>query len=244
MFVAEGRREVSLALRGGIEAEYVLVCQELYRASSDYPVDLGAKSISSTISVSPKVYNKLAYRQDREGIMLVGKVRAIGLNDLPILQDPLFLVLERVEKPGNLGAIIRTADAAGVDAILLPELATDMYNPNVIRSSLGCVFSLPVISCDSTEALLWLRERGVSIYAAALQTQSLYYGVDMRGATALVFGSEDQGLGELWRKEADQIIKIPMTGSIDSLNVAASVAVLTFEAVRQRSLQCVRHETP
>ena len=234
LFVAEGRREVSLALAAGIEASYLLVCPDMYRADPSYPIDMDASTCNHVTYVARQVYNKIAYREDAEGVILVGHVPVRDLSDLELKDSPLILVLEEVEKPGNLGAILRTADAAGVDAVILTDPATDIYNPNVIRASLGCLFTLPVISCTTEKAVEWLNSKHISIYAAALQTDTYYYGVDMRDATALVFGAEDKGLSEAWRHNASRVIKIPMSGHIDSMNIAASVAVLVFEAVRQR----------
>ena len=233
LFVAEGRREVSLALNNGIQIEHLLVCPEIYKPDPLYPVDMEPES--APISVSSQVYNKLAWRKDTEGIILVGKAPEQQLADLTLKDHPLILILEKVEKPGNLGAILRTADAAGVDAVILTDPATDIYNPNAIRASLGCVFTLTVITSTNSQAISWLKDKDVNIYAAALQTDIYYYGVDMQKATALVFGAEDKGLSMDWRQAARQVIKIPMLGRIDSMNISASVAILTFEAIRQRA---------
>ncbi len=237
LFVAEGRREVSLALAAGIQASHMLICPDIYMVDPAYPINLTAEENAPNIMVSRQVYNKLAYRKDVEGVILVGKTPHHVLEGLRLKKHPLLLVLEKVEKPGNLGAILRTSDAAGVDAVILTDPVTDIYNANVIRASMGCVFTLPVIECTARQAIDWLKKNHVSIYAAALQTETFYYGVEMRHATALVFGAENTGLNQAWRQAANQIIKIPMAGSIDSMNIAASAAILTFEAIRQRFAQ-------
>lgn len=240
LFVVEGRREVSLALRNGIPTEYLLMCREIHQPDPAYPADLPPSQGKKLLEVSRDVYNKLAYRENTEGVLIVARKQEFPLKSIRVRQNPLILVLEGVEKPGNLGAIMRTADAAGVDAVLICDPATDIYNPNVIRSSLGCVFTLPVIACSPEEALRWIREKAESsgsvpkVFAAALQTDKLVYAADFTGFTVLVFGAEDKGLSGAWRDAADLLVKIPMAGNIDSLNVSVSVAIMTFEAVRQR----------
>ena len=150
------------------------------------------------------------------------------------IKAPLIMVLERVEKPGNLGAVLRSADAAGADAVFICDPLTDIYNPNLIRASIGAVFTVPVIACSSEDAIDWLRERGFAILTAQLQDSSLYYESDMKGATAIVMGTESTGLSDLWRRAATAHIRIPMLGRLDSLNVSVSAAILLFEAIRQR----------
>lgn len=154
--------------------------------------------------------------------------------DSPNIKAPLIMVLESVEKPGNLGAVLRSADAAGADAVFICDPLTDLYNPNLIRASIGAVFTVPVIACSSEDAISWLRERGFAILTAQLQDSSLYYESDMKGATAIVMGTESTGLSDLWRRAATAHIRIPMLGRLDSLNVSVSAAILLFEAIRQR----------
>ena len=150
------------------------------------------------------------------------------------IKAPLIMVLESVEKPGNLGAVLRSADAAGADAVFICDPLTDIYNPNLIRASIGAVFTVPVIACSSEDAIAWLRERDFAILTAQLQDSSLYYESDMKGATAIVMGTESTGLSDLWRRAATAHIRIPMLGRLDSLNVSVSAAILLFEAIRQR----------
>lgn len=239
LFVIEGRREVSLACAQNIGSEQLLICEELYQEDPSYPIP--DNHIKQKTIVTKAVYNKIAYREDAEGILMIGRQNLLEFDDLKFPEAPLLLVIEGVEKPGNLGAIFRTADAAGVDALLLADARTDIYNPNAIRASLGCVFTVPAISAGSPEIITWLKDpdkwsetQKPRVYAAALQEAKNYYDSDMKGSCALVFGAEDKGLTKPWREAADQVIKIPMSGAIDSLNVGASVAVLCFEARRQR----------
>ncbi len=238
LFVAEGRREVSLALSHGFQPGRLLVCREIYEPDPHYPIHFPPQ-ISSTVSRA--VYNKLAWRSDAEGVILVGHQKNLSPKDLVLPESPFILLLEALEKPGNLGAVLRTADAAGVDAVILADAATDLYNPNAIRSSLGCVFTLPIASCSGEEAMNWLSGQGSSpvrskpeVIAASLQASLDYYGVDMTGSIVLAFGAEDKGLSPLWQSRASRLVRIPMAGSIDSLNLSASVAILCYEAVRQR----------
>ena len=154
---------------------------------------------------------------------------------MKLSEKSLVVVLERVEKPGNLGAILRSADAAGADAVIVCDPLTDLYNPNLIRSSIGACFTVPTVACTSEECIRFLKETGVQILTAQLQDSSLYYNVDMKVATALVMGTESTGLTQVWRDAADRHIRIPMLGRLDSLNVSVSTAILLFEAVRQRN---------
>ena len=202
-----------------------------------------AEAICATIpsAVEPAVceipealYRKVAYRDSTEGIIAEVEYKAQGLEDLQIPENPLIVVLESVEKPGNLGAVLRSADAAGADAVLIGDPLTDLYNPNLIRASIGAVFTVPVVAAPSDRIISWLQERGIQILTAQLQDSSLYYDVDMRRGTALVMGTESTGLTSAWRKAATAHIRIPMLGRLDSLNVSVSAAILLFEAVRQR----------
>lgn len=239
-FVVEGRREVSLAIRSGVRVKHMLVCEEIYEPDSQYPVDLQGDGFRPVL-VSQPVYNKLAYRENQEGLLLVGMAKTRIISEFRPRTNPLVLVLEGVEKPGNLGAILRTADAADFDAVVICDPKTDIYNPNVIRASLGCVFTNHIISCEPEALFSWLRQqpphpsgKKTKLFGAALQTEFDYYDADFSGPSIIVFGAEDKGLSDTMRKAADQLIKIPMAGTIDSLNVSVSVAILAFEAVRQR----------
>ena len=189
---------------------------------------------TTVFQVSRAVYDKIAYRGGTEGLIATVRCRERRLEDLTLPPHPLIVVLEAVEKPGNLGAILRSADAARADAVLVCDPLTDLYNPNLIRASLGACFTVPTVAVPSAEAIAWLRAHGIRILTAQLQDSVPYYDTDMRGGTALVMGTEATGLTEPWRAAADAHIRIPMLGTVDSLNVSVSTAILLFEAVRQR----------
>ena len=186
------------------------------------------------IEIPEALYRKVAYRESTEGIIAEVEYKERTLSDLNLPENPLIMVLEAVEKPGNLGAVLRSADAAGADAVLICDPLTDLYNPNLIRASIGAVFTVPTVACSSEEAIAFLQARGIQILTAQLQDSSLYYDVDMRRGTALVMGTESTGLTDQWRRAASAHIRIPMLGRLDSLNVSVSAAILLFEAVRQR----------
>ena len=222
LFVVEGRREFDRAVASGFEPVTVFVRE----GETDAP--------EADFVVSRAVYEKIAYRGGTEGVVAVMRARHIALEDIPLSPTPLVIVLEQVEKPGNLGAVLRTADAAGVDAVLVCDPLTDLYNPNLIRASLGAVFSVPVAVSPSEEAYAWLAAHGIAVLTAQLQDSDPYDEADLARPVALVFGAEDCGLSDFWRQRASAHIRIPMAGLMDSLNVSVSAAVLAFEAVRQR----------
>ncbi len=228
LFVVEGQREVARALATGYEAETLFVCEA-------YLSEPLAVAPDKVFPVSKEIYERIAYRGGTEGVVAVLRTRNQSLEALSLRENPLILVLESVEKPGNIGAVLRSADAAGVDAVLVCDPLTDLYNPNLIRASLGALFSVPTLCCTSQEAATWLKRHGIAILTAQLQDSELYYDTDMTRGTALVMGTEDRGLSPFWREQADAHIRIPMAGMMDSLNVSVSAAILCFEAVRQRN---------
>jgi TrmH family RNA methyltransferase len=236
VFVLEGARELSLALAAGYETRSVFVCQELF-AKSDYPDVLSSIGEQLKIEVSEQVFDKIAYREGSDGLLALMKPKSHSLADLRLPKEPFIIVLEAVEKPGNLGAILRTADAARADAVVVCDPLTDVYNPNAIRSSVGCVFTVPLAVCSSEEALNWLKANHIQSFAAELQAAEWYHEADFRKASAIVMGTEADGLTPFWLQNADKHIKIPMRGKIDSLNVSVSTAVITFEAMRQRGFE-------
>lgn len=189
---------------------------------------------SKSFSLSRAAYAKIAYREGTEGVVAVLKTLPRSLENLSLGRDPLVIVLEAVEKPGNLGAILRSADASGAAAVIVCDPLTDIYNPNVVRASTGAIFTVPTLACSSEEAADWLRSHNFKIITAQLQDSKVYYDVDFTRATALVFGTESTGLSGFWRERADSHIMIPMMGRMDSLNVATSVAILSYEALRQK----------
>ncbi len=230
LFVVEGRRELMHCLEAGYEVAECFVLDRVVESDG-----LELSRIGNSITVTPQVYEKMAYRGSTEGVIAVVRERQCSLEDLQLSASPLIIVLERVEKPGNLGAVLRSADAAKADAVIVCDPLTDLYNPNLIRSSIGAVFSVPCVACASEDCIAFLKARGIQILTAQLQDSSLYYDTDMRRGTAIVMGTESTGLTDQWRQAADAHIRIPMLGRLDSLNVSVSAAILLFEAVRQRN---------
>lgn len=234
VFVVEGIRELQHCLNAGYTINSIFFCPEL--------TDTGALSslLSESIAsyeVSPEVYEKIAYRGSTEGVIATVQSKQLALKDLHLSKQPLLIVLESVEKPGNLGAILRSADAAGADAVIICDPLTDLYNPNLIRSSIGAIFSVPCIACSSDDCINFLKQNNINILTAQLQDSKLYYDTDMTCGTAIIMGTESTGLTDVWRKAADAHIRIPMLGQLDSLNVSVSAAILLFEAVRQRKIE-------
>lgn len=236
VFVVEGVREFSLAQKAGYKLISVFICSNVYTSDCQYPIELPENESEKLLEVSREVYSKMAYREGVEGIIGVFESQLLSLNQLPDTTNPLILVLEKVEKPGNLGAIFRTADAAGVTAVIICDAACDPFNPNAIRSSVGCVFSVPWTICSGSEAISWLRQKGISIFSSTPAGNVNYFDVNYTTPAAIVMGAEDIGLSPQWLNAADKTLQIPMLGNIDSLNVSVSTAVLLFEAVRQRKL--------
>lgn len=225
LFVVEGRRELEHCVEMGLEVTEIFVCSEIAGEMEEQ---------ANMWEVTKEVYEKMAYRGSTEGVMAVVKSKERRLEDLQLSENPLIVVVERVEKPGNLGAILRSADAAGADAVVVCDALTDLWNPNLIRSSIGAVFTVPCVVCGSEECIAYLKEHGIQILTAQLQDSRLYYDTNMKCGTAIVMGTEATGLTEVWRQAADAHIRIPMLGQLDSLNVSVSAAILLFEAVRQR----------
>lgn len=233
LVVMEGAREIGLALDAGHEPEIIYVCSEIY-AKSDYPELLKRISPSKIMAFSQAVFEKVAYREGSDGLIALIKPKEHRLDHLKLKENPFIIVLESVEKPGNLGAVLRTADAAGASAVVICDPLTDLYNPNAIRSSVGCLFTVQVAVCSSLECLSWLKSNGIRSFAAELTASEWYQDCDFLGPSAIIMGTEADGLTDFWLKNAEKRIKIPMRGVIDSLNVSVSTAVLTFEAMRQR----------
>lgn len=230
-FLIEGKREIELALRGGYQIEVVLFLPELidYNQISkltNQPIDF--------IEINKEVYQKLAYRDTTEGILAVAKTKSLALSDLKLGDNPLIVIAEAPEKPGNIGAILRTADAAKVDAVIIADPRGDLFNPNVVRSSVGCVFTNQIATGTTDEVIAFLKQRKINFYSATLQNSTSYHTQDYTAPTALVVGTEATGLSQKWRDEATQNVIIPMQGEIDSMNVSVAAAILIFEAKRQR----------
>ena len=223
----EGQREIERAQACGFEIEQLYVCESLLRE----PVKVNA---TYTETVTEEVFDKIAYREGSDGLLAVAIPKYKSLSEFKPKKDALIIVLETVEKPGNLGAVMRTADAAGVDAVIVADPATDLYNPNAIRASIGCIFSVPVYACSTEECIQWLKQNGITIYCTYLKASIDYLDADFRKASALVMGTEATGISDAWVEAADQNIIIPMNGIADSLNVSVTTAIVTFEAIRQR----------
>ncbi len=233
-FVIEGMREIELALKGKYVLETILFLPELIDPNSILTFE---KKGIETIEINKEIYQKLAYRDTTEGIIAVAKTKSLQLSDLKLGKNPLILVVEAIEKPGNLGAMLRTSDAARVDAVIIANPKTDLYNPNVIRSSVGCLFTNQVATGTSNEVITFLKHHNITIYSATLQNSTSYHTQDYTVPTALVMGTEATGLSEIWRSEATQNVIIPMQGEIDSMNVSVAAAILIFEAKRQREFK-------
>lgn len=235
LLVAEGLIEVGMALGAGYSVEQLLYNPEL---TSEKEIAALLKHQPSAaqylIQVSNPVMEKIAYRANVPNVVALLKSPSPALAHFEVKKKPLILVLETVEKPGNLGAILRTADAAGVDAVLLCDPQTDWYNPNVIRASLGAVFTVPTFSVSAEEALQWLNDHHIRIFATHLEASYPYDECDFREASALVMGTEADGISPFWVQHAQQRVIIPMYGRVDSMNVSVSTAILLFEALRQR----------
>lgn len=234
--VIEGKREILRSVESGITPQTLFYSPEILNLEdflkecrfdeNNIPFDIFA--------ITKNLYAKIAIREGSEGIIALSERPSITLDSIDLPENPLIVVMESVEKPGNLGAVIRTCDAAKCDLLICCDQETDIYNPNVIRSSLGGVFTLPIVSTDSKSAIEWLKRKNITIFTAQLQDAEPYYNADMSGACAIIAGSESEGLTNSWRENAEKRIYIPMLGKIDSLNVSVSIAILCYEAVRQR----------
>ena len=233
----DGARELLRAVEGGVKVLEVFTCQQFCdslegRRALAVALEHGAQ----IIHVSEPVFEKLAFGQRTEGVLAVAEMPLRKLADMQLPDNPLLAVLEGVEKPGNLGAVVRSADAAGIAAVIAADAICDLYNPNAIRASLGAIFTVPICA-DTTAAVLdWLRQRGIKIVAARVDSSRLYTEIDYRQPTAVVLGSEARGLSRLWDCPDVTTVRLPMLGKVDSLNVSAAAAVLFYEARRQRGI--------
>lgn len=248
LFVVEGLREINLALKAGYQGSMFFYCNEIahnpaaqtdHIAALDFIKSIGGQGIK-TYKVSLGVYKKIAYRSSTEGVIGVFKSKNHELKALQLKsKNPLILVAEAPEKPGNIGALLRTADAAGVDAFLLANPLTDLYNPNIIRSSVGGIFTTTIATGTTQEIIDYLNGHNIAIYSAILQEAIPYTQANYTNPTALVVGTEADGLSETWRAASKAKVKIPMNGAIDSMNVSVSAGILIYEALRQRSINAV-----
>lgn len=231
--MVEGKRELMIALQSGYELEKIFIVPLLFDIAQ---ISSELIPAAESFEVDKNLYQHMAYRASTEGIMGIFRQKNHSINELTLKREnALVIVLESIEKPGNLGAIFRTADAAKVDAVCLAHSTVDLYNPNSIRSSLGCCLSVPCIEGSNQEVLDWLEASHINTYAATLQNSNVYHKEDYRKASAFIMGSEANGLSAFWRTHTKTAVTIPMLGLIDSMNVSVATAVLTFEALRQRS---------
>lgn len=228
--LVEGYDEIQLALATGHKPETLLSAPELVSRQIN---GVNAESIS----VNRAVFEKMSYRDNPDGWLALFPIPRTSLTDMKLSDVPLVIVAESVEKPGNLGAILRTADAAHVEALLVCDPRVDVWNPNVVRASRGAVFSVPVVESDNPSALEWLKLREIRVLAATPSADAIYSDVNLREPIAIAVGTEDVGLSDFWMSNADLKVKIPMMGRVNSLNVSVSTALIVYEAVRQRSPQ-------
>lgn len=233
-FIIEGLREIGLAVSG----QYMITELYIKEGSTE---DISIKELinslqdASVTTLSEEVYSKIAYRDGTESVIAFAKAKNTSLQELQLPENPLILIAEAPEKPGNIGALLRTADAAAVDAVIIANPKTDLYNPNIIRSSVGCVFTTQIALAPTAEVISFLQDRKVQIFSAILQEAQPYHAQDYTQPTAIVVGTEATGLTEAWREASTQNIKIPMAGAIDSMNVSVAAGILIFEAKRQRN---------
>ena len=235
LMLVEGWDELSLAQASGLKLQTLFFCADLFSHAHSPAVIQQAKRVGAeVIETNQAVFEKMAYRENPDGLLGIAPALRLGLNDLQLSANPLLIVAEAVEKPGNLGAILRSADAAGVDAVIVCDPATDVNNPNVIRASRGARFTVRVAEATGAETIQWLAGRGITLLAASPQAKQVYTEVNLTGPTAIVVGAEDEGLSPLWLEQASVSARIPMRGQVNSLNVATATALLLYEAVRQR----------
>ena len=236
LFIIEGARELQHCISAGYSIHSLFICPDILSGNALTEIEQALEDKTfGCFSIPKHIYEKVAYRGGTEGVIAEIRCKSHSLEDLQLKDNPLVVILESVEKPGNLGAILRSADASGVDAVIVCDPLTDLYNPNLIRSSIGGIFTVPTAVASSEETIKWIKDRNIRIYTAQLQDSEWYYDTDMKGGTAIVMGTEATGLTDIWRKAADAHIKIPMLGKLDSLNVSVSAAILMYEAVRQRN---------
>ena len=234
--VLEGYRELTRADEYGMGLTEAWFSPELFLGENEFPLleRLNAKGVR-LFQVPPHLLTKVTYRDRPEGLVAVARMLKHELSGIPVRENGLYLLAESIEKPGNLGSMLRSADAAGVDGMILCDKNTDIYNPNVIRASTGALFSVPLAESTSQEAFDFLKSNHIPMLAATPHAEKIYTEVDMTGPVAIVVGTEQYGLTELWMKHADLPVRIPMLGKIDSLNVATATTILLYEAARQRN---------
>lgn len=232
--IVDGQREIEEAIRSSWKIEEFFYCSEFIKKEKEI---LKIKNISQkSFQVSKKVFEKISYKKNPDGCLAILKPRFLKLKDIKLKKNPLVLVLESVEKPGNLGAIIRTAYASGVDLLILNDQKTDIYSPNVIRSSTGFVFSMPLVLSSISETFSWLKDNNFQIFITSLKGEKSHFEIDFTKASAIVFGTESFGISKSWQEKEVEQIRIPMISGVDSLNVSVSAGIIVYEALRQRKV--------
>lgn len=240
-FIIEGYRELLRAIDAGWHVETLFICPDLFLGTNEPTlIQRMTKQNTQVLSCTPKVFEKISYRDRPDGLIGLAMQRKKTLKDLEGIfskkAHPLFIIAEAIEKPGNLGTILRTSDAVGVDAVIVCDRCTDIYNPNVVRASVGTLFTVPTIEAKGEETLAWLKQHQVAVLAATPHAEYEFTQVNLKQAVAIAVGTEQVGLSEKWMKEADLQVRIPMRGVADSLNVAMATTLLLYEADRQRHL--------
>ena len=238
LFLVEGYRELSRATEGGVSLQTLLYSEELFLGENEHAlIEAAKKRGAEVLSLSSQPFSKLSYRDRPDGLIGVAKMMHSKLSDIGFTQGkpPFLLIAEAIEKPGNLGSILRSADAAGVDGVIVCDRCTDIYNPNVVRASVGTLFTQSVVEASSEETFSFLRKHQIQILAATPAATLEFTQASLRGAVALAVGTEQLGLSEKWLNGADISVRIPMLGVADSLNVSAATTLLLYEVLRQRT---------
>lgn len=239
LFIIEGYRELLRAVDAKQSVQTLYFCPSLFLGSNEWAlIERLKRNGSHLFECTDKVFHKLSYRDRPDGLLAVAKQQPLSLDhlneNLSSTESPFLVIAEAIEKPGNLGTILRTSDAVGVDGVVVCDRCTDIFNPNVVRASVGTLFTVPVVEAGGVETLSWLKKRGIQILAATPSAEVEYTAIDMRGPLAIAVGTEQLGLSKLWMEEADIQVRIPMCGVADSLNVAMATTLLLYEALRQR----------
>lgn len=239
LFLIEGYRELKRAVEGGVSIVKLFICEPLFLGENEESLIQTIQEMGGTIlKCSEEVFKKLSYRDRPDGLLAIAVQMVITLGALgaQLSENPLLIVAEGIEKPGNLGSIMRSADGVGADGVIVCDKCTDIYNPNVVRSSVGTLFTLPVVEAKGGEAFAWLQERGIKMVATSPAAKVEYTEADLRGPVAIVVGTEQLGLSEIWLKASDIQVSIPMKGKADSLNVSTATTLMLYEALRQRKM--------
>jgi len=236
LFLIEGYRELSYALKRKYPLRTLLICPELFLGVNEPALIQDAlQKGAQIVECSEVIFRSFSYRDRPDGLLAIAHQAPLLLKDLPRTSNPFFVIAEAIEKPGNLGTILRSSDAVGVDGVVVCDRCTDIYNPNVVRASVGTLFTVPVVEAKGDEVMQWLREQGIQIVAATPSAKKLFTEVDLTQKVAIIVGTEQVGLSSKWLDEADLQVKIPMQGTADSLNVATATTLLLYEVLRQRA---------